>query len=75
MTDEKQECLCGKEMIKLGEIDFFKDTQLNMNLPGLTMNIWVCPPDGCGRLYTGGGGGTWYLPEKNDDRTGLTRGH
>lgn len=35
--------------------------------------LWVCPPEGCGRLYMEGSGfeieGTWYQPESNERRS------
>lgn len=56
------DCLCGKPMKLLGT---FKDTQ-----DKTTIELWACPPEGCGRIYLTGSGmevtGTWYLAEAND---------
>jgi hypothetical protein len=66
------DCLCGKKMVLLG-------TAIIPSLDGTTprerIHIWVCPPDGCGRLYLEGSeeniDGTWYTAEQNQRRDTL----
>jgi len=59
------DCLCGKQMTLL-----IKENPAYKVMPGI--KVWVCPPEGCGRIYLGGFnsevGGTWYLAEQNDRR-------
>jgi hypothetical protein len=54
-------CLCGKKMNFLGKI---------ICLVPPNMALWVCPPDGCGRIFVEGGKGegTWYTAEQNERR-------
>jgi hypothetical protein len=57
VESQNRNCICGKEM------------NLLWTIPG-EVNVWVCPPDGCGRIFLEGSGveieGTWYLPETNE---------
>jgi hypothetical protein len=61
------ECLCGKQMFKLGEVE---PPDKIINLYSVKMTLYACPPHGCGRIYLQGSGaevsGTWYLAETND---------
>ncbi len=56
-----RECICGKKMIPLIIGYPFNNKKLG------SIKIWVCPTDGCGRIFMEGSEtSTWYTAEKNE---------
>jgi hypothetical protein len=65
---QNKDCLCGKSMLLLAKTqESLPKARLNFPHDPIIL-VWVCPPDGCGRILLESSGipSTWYLPELNE---------